>query len=81
MRELEDWLGEKLRSPPTSTEESIEYKNMIMGVGMKELIRIIGRRCSEEGRMAEEIWELTWSICREIILYLSKRAKKCEQLL
>lgn len=31
--------------------------------------------------MAEEIWELTWSICREIILYLSKRAKKCEQLL
>ena len=37
---------------------------MIMGVGMKELIRIIGKRCSEEGRMAEEIWELTWSICR-----------------
>lgn len=31
--------------------------------------------------MAEEIWELTWSICREIILYLSKRARKCEQLL
>lgn len=31
--------------------------------------------------MAEEIWELTWSICRQIILYLSKRAKKCEQLL
>ena len=51
---------------------------MIMGVGMKELIRLIGRRCNEEGRIAEEIWELTWGICREIILYLSKRARKCE---
>jgi hypothetical protein len=40
-------LGEKLRNPPTSAEESIEYKNMIMGVGMKELIRIIGKRCNE----------------------------------
>ena len=54
---------------------------MIMGVGMKELIRLIGKRCNEEGRMVEEIWELTWSICREIILYLSKRAKKCEEIL
>ena len=48
---------------------------------MKELIRLIGKRCNEEGRMVEEIWELTWSICREIILYLSKRAKKCEEIL
>lgn len=54
---------------------------MIMGVGMKELIRLISRRCNEEGRIAEEIWELTWGICREIILYLSKRARKCEQIL
>ena len=54
---------------------------MIMGVGMKELIRIVGRRCAEEGRIAEEIWELTWGICREIILYLSRRAKKCEDVL
>jgi hypothetical protein len=52
-----------------------------MGIGMKELIRIIGKRCGEEGRVAEEIWELTWSICREIIVYLSKRARKCEDLL
>ena len=31
--------------------------------------------------MVNEVWELTWSICREIILYLSKRAKKCEDIL
>ena len=35
----------------------------------------------EEGNMVNEVWELTWSICREIILYLSKRAKKCEDIL
>ena len=52
-----------------------------MGVGMKELVRIISKRCQEEGRMAEEIWELTWAICREIILHLSRRAKKCEEVL
>jgi hypothetical protein len=54
---------------------------MIMAVGMKDLIRIVNKRCLEEGKMIEEIWELTWSICREIILYLSNRARKCEQIL
>jgi len=64
VRELEEWLKQKLKNPPQNYEESVEYKNMIMGIGMKELIRIISKRCSEEGRIAEEIWELTWSICR-----------------
>lgn len=53
MRELEEWLKTKLKQPPTTAEDTIEYKNMIMGVGMKELIRIIGKRCNEEGRIAE----------------------------
>ena len=52
-----------------------------MGVGMKEIIRIINTRCVEEGNMVNEVWELTWSICREIMVYLSKRAKKCESIL
>ena len=74
---MEEWLRESLKNPPTSAEETLEYKQMIMGVGMKELVRVISKRCQEEGRMVEEIWELTWAICREIILNLSRRAKKC----
>ena len=54
---------------------------MIMGIGMKEVIRLIGTRCTEEANTVNEIWELTWGICREIIIYLSKRAKKCEKIL
>jgi hypothetical protein len=42
---LEEWLKDKLKKPPQNYEESVDYKNMIMGIGMKELIRIIGRRC------------------------------------
>lgn len=54
---------------------------MIMGVGMKEVIRLIGTRCAEEASFVSEVWELTWAICREIILHLSKRAHKCEKIL
>ena len=53
---------------------------MIMGVGMKELIRLIGKRCTEEAKITEEIWELTWGICREIIITLAKKAKNCEKV-
>ena len=77
IKELQEWLREKLKNPPLNYEDSIEYKNMIMGMGMKEIIRIINTRCAEEANMVNEVWELTWLICREIILYLSKRAKKC----
>ena len=54
---------------------------MIMAVGMKELIRIITKRCYEEGKLIEEIWEATWAICREIIIYLGNRAHQCEKIL
>lgn len=81
IKELQEWLRVKLQNPPTTIEDSIEYKNMIMGIGMKEVIRLIGTRCAEEANTVNEIWELTWGICREIIIYLSKRAKKCESIL
>lgn len=45
--ELQEWLKHKLINPPKTQEESIEYKNMIMGIGMKDLIRIINKRCLE----------------------------------
>jgi len=35
IRELDEWLKIKLQNPPCNYNESIEYKNMIMGVGMK----------------------------------------------
>jgi hypothetical protein len=46
--ELEKWIKNSLKnSLPTTPEQLIEYKQMIMGVGMKELIRIINLRCLE----------------------------------
>lgn len=51
IKELQEWLRVKLQNPPLTVEDSIEYKNMIMGIGMKEVIRLIGTRCSEEANM------------------------------
>jgi hypothetical protein len=46
LKDLQDWLQEKLKNPPLTQEDSIEYKNMIMGIGMKEVIRLIATRCN-----------------------------------
>lgn len=51
LKDLQDWLEVKLKNPPLTHEDSIEYKNMIMGVGMKEVIRLIGTRCAEEANL------------------------------
>ena len=56
IKELQEWLREKLKNPPLNYEDSIEYKNMIMGMGMKEIIRIINTRCAEEANMVNEVW-------------------------
>ena len=74
-------LKQNLKNPPKSHEASIQYKNMIMGVGMKQLIRVITKRCQEQGKLVEQIWEATWAICREIIVYLGQRTFQCQKIL
>ncbi len=44
---------------------------MIVGLGMKELVRILKTRCHEEGSLVERMWKTTWNIYHEVIDYLN----------
>lgn len=68
---MEGWLRKKLETPPKNETDCVEYKNQIMWLGMKELIRMVKIRCEDEGALIEAIWEQTWKICKDIILFLS----------
>jgi|JI9StandDraft_1071089.scaffolds.fasta_scaffold348901_1 hypothetical protein len=71
LKELEGWLKRKLENPPKNESDCMEYKNQIMWLGMKELVRMVKVRCEDEGSLIEEIWEQTWKICQDVILFLS----------
>lgn len=66
MLNLAKWIDEKLEgfqnSAAVSVRDILDYKQNILNFGLGKIINSVSKKCKEEGKLLELIWNSTFTI-------------------